>query len=96
MGRARLLYYSKEELIEGFILEMKMYEVNDWRYEDNVKYSLIFVSKEIGRKVLMDNHYPKGHHVHFDNYELDYEYTNNKQLIRDFKFYVYKHFGIKL
>jgi hypothetical protein len=33
----------------------------------------------------MDNHHPKGPHIHIDDQELPYEFMNEKQLISDFK-----------
>ena len=44
----------------------------------------------------MDNHHPKGPHVHINDVELDYEYTTDDQLIEDFKEIVLKELGVKL
>jgi hypothetical protein len=44
----------------------------------------------------MDNHYPKGHHVHLDEAELRYEYRSDELLIDDFKELVLNHMGVAI
>lgn len=41
----------------------------------------------------MDNHYPKGHHVHLNDVELPYEYQGDEKLLEDFKAFVLNHMG---
>ena len=76
---------------------MKLWEVaKTSKYPDGVKYSLIFINVKKKKKVLMDNHNPKGHHYHLDDSEFDYEYFGVDQLIDDFKSLVKIHVGVQL
>ena len=36
----------------------------------------------------MDNHAPKGHHVHFNNIEKKYDFENVDKLFQDFQKFV--------
>lgn len=97
MGTSQLIHYFKEEIKKKYILELSIHRIkSDTRYPDKIKYSLIFMETKTGRKVLMDNHHPKGHHLHLDDLELKYDYVDNDSLILDFKRYVFEHFGEKL
>ncbi len=44
----------------------------------------------------MDNHHPKGPHIHIDDDERDYEYRNDEKLIDDFNKLVLLHLGVKI
>jgi len=44
----------------------------------------------------MDNHHPKGPHVHLDERELPYEFSNEDKLIDDFKKLVLEHLEVKI
>ena len=44
----------------------------------------------------MDNHHPKGPHVHVNDTEFTYDYVSDDQLIEDFKMLVLKELGLKL
>lgn len=79
-----------------FVLATKIWLIDDRRYPAGVKFSLIFIDTKTGRKVLLDNHHPKGPHVHLDDEEFTYHYKSEKQLILDFRTFVYQHFGVKL
>ena len=69
----------------------------DWdRYPIKFKYSLICVHTKTGKKVLMDNHHPKGPHFHLDDRELNYHFVDIKGLLSDFKEYCRKHMEISL
>ena len=68
----------------------------DNRYLDRVKYSLIFSDTKTGDRVLMDNHQPKGPHVHLGEEEIPYEYIDDEKLLNDFKQFVLQHMGVKL
>ncbi len=77
-------------------MELKIRTVADSRYPHGIKYSLIMIEPSTSKKVLMDNHHPKGPHVHLDEEEFDYEYTSDDKLIFDFKEYVFYHFKEKI
>ena len=94
---AKLIEYFKQNIRNQYLLEIRVWKVNDKRYKYGLKYSLIFVDiKAQDKKVLMDNHYPKGPHIHIDNTEIDYDFKNVEQLIQDFRNIVFKHFGEKI
>ena len=38
--------------------------------------------------MIFDNHHPKGHHLHIDGLEMDYDYANKK--------IVFENLGVKL
>ena len=44
----------------------------------------------------MDNHHPKGHHVHLDDQERPYEFKNSDLLVDDFKAMVLQHLEVNL
>jgi len=77
-------------------MEMTIYEVDSARYPDGVKYGLLVLDLKTRRRILMDNHHPKGHHVHLDEAELPYEYRSDEQLIEDFKRLVLNHMGVAI
>lgn len=95
--KAHLRYYLKNKIRGRFILELSIHEVGKSKsYPDGIKYGLICVDLKSKRKVLMDNHHPKGPHIHINELELDYEYVNDETLIEDFKKIVLKELGVKL
>ena len=85
MGKSKLIYYLKEGIKKKYVMELRIYSVEDGRYPDNVKYALLMIELKTGKKVLMDNHHPKTHHFHIDDNEFEYEYKNDETLIEDFK-----------
>ncbi|MGB0452479.1 MAG: toxin-antitoxin system TumE family protein [Bacteriovoracaceae bacterium] len=93
---SELIKHFKQYVHSKYVLEVKIWAVDDKRYPDRVKYSLIFIDTKTGRKVLMDNHYPKNPHVHLDEKEMDYEYKGEDKLFSDFEKFVLQHFGVKL
>jgi len=76
---------------------MKLWEVpQSSKYSDAIRYSLIFINPIKSKKILMDNHTPKGHHYHLDDQEFDYQYQDVPQLVEDFKSLVKIHIGVTL
>ena len=65
-------------------------------YPDGIKYSLIFIDLKSNKRVLMDNHKPKGYHYHIDDKEFYYSYSHIDQLTDDFKSLVKIHTGVDL
>lgn len=94
--KADLIEYLKQDIRGRFVMEIKVWQVDDRRYPSGLKYSLVFIEKKTGRKVLMDNHFPKKPHLHLDDQEMDYEFIDTARLIDDFRNYVFQHFGEKL
>ena len=95
--KAALIYYLKEVVQGRYVLEQIIHAVpQDSRYADGVKYKLIFLDTKTGDRVLMDNHHPKGPHVHLGEEEISYEYMDDQKLLADFKQFVLQHMGMKL
>ena len=95
--RATLLYWHKARLQHRYILEMEIHQVGKSnKYKDGIKYGLIITDIRTGRRVLMDNHHPKGPHIHLDDREVFYEYADEEKLIKDFKSLVLENMGVKL
>ncbi len=44
----------------------------------------------------MDNHSPKGHHIHLDEVEKDYEFSTVEALFSDFKKFVLNYMEVKI
>ncbi len=66
------------------------------KYPYGVKYGLILVDELSGKRVLMDNHNPKGPHIHVYDEELPYRYVDENRLVRDFKALVLEYMGVKI
>ena len=95
MGSSHLFYYEKHTLHGRFVMELKMYEIeDDYKYPHKIKYSLFCKDLMISRFVLMDNHYPKGHHIHVDEMQSSYNFISEVQLMADFKNLVAKELGV--
>jgi hypothetical protein len=91
MAPATIIYYSKffikhDHQDDDAVIEIKVWEVfNDIRYPEGVKYSLFCVDLETNEVIVgLDNHFPKGHHVHIDNQELHYFFEGVEKLVDDF------------
>ncbi|HBQ21657.1 MAG: hypothetical protein A2Z91_02785 [Deltaproteobacteria bacterium GWA2_38_16] len=92
-----LKYYHKALLQNRFVVEIVLYEVTvTQKYPDGVKYRLICVDQKENRKILMDNHHPKGHHVHINDKEVEYHFISEDNLISDFNQLVLTHMGVRL
>lgn len=91
------MYWHKARLQDRFILEIEIFKIKKSKnYPDGLKYGLILIDVHSGRKILMDNHHPKGHHIHIDEREIAYLFLNEDQLIHDFKTLVFENMGVKL
>lgn len=93
---AGLIEYFKQDIRNRYVLEIKVWSVSDKRYSLGLKYSLIFLEYKTGKRVLMDNHYPKKPHTHIDSVEFSYEFIDVTTLLKDFRNLVLKHFGEKI
>ena len=95
--KAILRIHEKYRFKDRYLIEMSFYEVNEKkRYPHGVKYGLICLDTKTGNKVLMDNHHPKGDHIHLDKKEISYYFSTPEKLIEDFKKLVLEHLGVKL
>jgi hypothetical protein len=78
-------------------MQLTFHDVKDKKnYPDGIKYGLICYDTKTAKKVLLDNHHPKGPHIHLDDKELPYEFVDEDTLIEDFKRIVYEHLEIKI
>lgn len=95
--KAKLIYYHKAKIQRRYILELTIHDVGkSTRYVDGIKYSLICYDMKSESKLLMDNHHPKGHHVHLNDKQMGYAFKSIDNLIDDFKQFVLNHMGVKL
>lgn len=95
--KARLLYWHKARLQGRYILEMKLHRVErSARCPEGIRYRLICIDERTGRRLLMDNHHPKGPHVHRDGLELPYRYADEQRLVSDFRAFVFEFLGVKI
>ena len=95
--KAHLRYYSKNRIRDRYVMELSIHEVGKSdKYPDGIKYGLICKDLRTGNFVLMDNHHPKGPHIHINDRELAYEYVSDEQLISDFESLVLRELGVKL
>ena len=95
--KARLVFWHKARLQNRYVLEMEIHEVGkSSRYKDGVRYSMILIDLSARRRVLMDNHHPKGHHIHLDGAEFSYAFVTVDRLIEDFKRMVLEHLEVKI
>ena len=60
------------------------------------KWGLICVATVNQKRVLMDNHHPKGPHVHIDETELPYEFSDLDRLVDDFRKLITEHLGVQI
>jgi len=44
----------------------------------------------------MDNHHPKGPHIHIDEEELPYEFLDLDRLVMDFRSLISEHMGVQI
>lgn len=44
----------------------------------------------------MDNHHPKGPHIHLDNIEIPYEFISLDKLVDDFRKLILEHLGVQI
>lgn len=95
--KTTLVYFHKARLQEKYVLEMEIHRVaKSAKYRDGVKYGLILFDLHSGKRVLMDNHHPKGPHIHLNNQEIPYQFVNEEKLIKDFKNLVLTHMEVKI
>lgn len=93
-----VLVYSHKALFQGrYVLEMTIHRVGkSSRYTEGIKYGLILTDLQSKKRVLMDNHHPKGPHIHLNDQEIPYEYVDEEKLIKDFKNFVLTHMEVKI
>jgi hypothetical protein len=79
------------------MVEISVHQVSKSpKYPDGLKWGLICFDRLSTKRVLMDNHHPKGPHIHIDDQELAYGFTDLDQLVMDFRKLVTEHMGVQL
>lgn len=91
----KIIRALKRNITKSIVVEIRVYHIDNKKYPEDVKYSLVCIDKKSGRKVLFDNHHPKSHHFHIDNDEYVYKFTNVDKLMKDFEDKIKEHFNIK-
>jgi hypothetical protein len=68
------------------IVEVKIWEVQDiQKYPEGIKYSLYCVDLRTKEVIIgIDNHHPKGHHIHIGSSEFLYQFQDVETLVEYF------------
>ena len=95
--KATLVRHEKFIVRRRFLIEITVHEVpRSEKYPDGLKWGLLCLDRNSGKRVLMDNHHPKGPHIHIDAKELPYAFTSLDQLVTDFRRLVNEHMGVQI
>lgn len=95
--KAVLIRHEKFIVRRRYVVEISVHQVSrSDRYQDGLKWSLICVDRVGGKRVLMDNHHPKGAHLHIDHDEVPYKFKGLDQLVDDFRRLVTEHMGVQI
>ncbi|MEW6055039.1 MAG: DUF6516 family protein [Bdellovibrionota bacterium] len=95
--KAVLVRHEKLTVRRRYVIEISVHALpRSEKYLDGLKWGLICVDRVTGKRVLMDNHHPKGPHIHIDSDELPYEFTGLDQLIDDFRRLIMEHMGVQI
>jgi hypothetical protein len=95
--KAVLRYSQKVRIQDRYLVELEIHEVHRTTAQPlGLKYRMICVDLATGARVLMDNHQPKGPHVHIDAQEAPYQFIDEQKLILDFEEIVFARMGIRL
>jgi len=95
--RAMLVRHEKFIVRRRYVVEISVHQLpKSKQYEDGLKWGLICVDQTTGGRVLMDNHHPKGPHIHINDDELPYDFRNLEQLVTDFRRLVNEHLGVQI
>ena len=95
--KALLVRHEKFIVRSRYTIEITVHEVpRSSKYLDGLKWGLICFDHRSEKRVLMDNHHPKGPHIHIDDQELPYNFSGLDQLIRDFRQLVTEHMGVQI
>ena len=95
--KAVLVRHEKFIVRRRLVIEISVHQIDrSERYRDGLKWGLICVDQTSGRRVLMDNHHPKGPHIHVDDEELPYEFESLDKLVADFRKLINEHMGVNI
>lgn len=92
---SEIIYWHKTKIQNKYIIELKIQSVaKTYKYPHGIRYSLICINSKSQDKILFDNHYPKGNHIHICDKEMSYDFVSYDQLIDDFKKLIFDNFGV--
>ena len=95
--KAILVRHEKFIVRRRYVVEISVHQMpKSARYEDGLKWGLVCVDQKTGRRILLDNHHPKGPHLHVDNEELPYSFVDLDQLVSDFRKLIVEHMGVQI
>ncbi len=95
--KATLVRHEKFIVRRRYLIEISVYQIpKSNHYKDGLKWGLICVDRVSGKKVLMDNHHPKGPHVHIDDDEMPYDFDGLDKLASDFRQLITEHMGVQI
>jgi hypothetical protein len=95
--KAILVRHEKFIVRRRYTIEISVHQVGESdRYPDGLKWSLICFDRITRKRVLMDNHAPKGPHIHFDAEEAPYDFRDLDTLVDDFRRFVMEHMGVTI
>jgi len=95
--KAMLIRHEKFIVRRRYLIEISVHQLSrSTKYVDGLKWGLICLDRVSGKRVLMDNHHPKGPHIHIDHRELPYEFVNLDQLVADFRRLIVEHMGVQI
>lgn len=95
--KARLVRHEKFIVRRRFIIEITVHELPKTKhYPDGLKWGLICLDQLTQKRILMDNHHPKGPHIHIDRDELPYLFKGLDQLVDDFRKLITEHMGVQI
>jgi hypothetical protein len=95
--KAVLVRHQKLIVRRRYLIEITVHQVPGTdRYPDGLKWGLVCVDRVGGKKVIMDNHHPKGPHVHIDDTELPYEFVDLDKLVEDFRRLITETMGVQI
>jgi len=95
--KAVLVRHEKFIVRRRYLIEISVHQVpKSNSYKDGLKWGLICVDRVSGKKVLMDNHHPKGPHIHINDDELPYDFSGLDKLINDFRQLITEHMGVQI
>jgi hypothetical protein len=95
--KATLVRHEKFIVRRRYLIEISVHQVpRSTHYKDGLKWGLICVDRVSGKRVLMDNHHPKGPHIHIDEDEIPYEFSGLDNLVSDFRNLILEHIGVQI
>jgi hypothetical protein len=95
--KAVLVRHEKFIVRRRYLVEISVHQITrSEKYRDGLKWGLVCVDQSSGKRVLMDNHHPKGPHIHIDDQELPYEFNGLDRLVDDFRRLINEHMGVQI